>query len=202
MRLPFDGDYPVSSPFGPRAGGFHPGIDYGCPVGTPMIAIADGAVIFAADEGANSGGNHLAVLFDQPPDAGATKYGYMHLSRFDVGVGDHVSVGQQVGLSGGAAGAPGAGNSTGPHLHFWIGTNANTGAVDPAPYLSTQEDDMTEDEVRDIIDRHLTEDTPYGTRIGVWIEHYLHTPLEGFGFTRFQSWLLEAKDAIKKIAQG
>jgi murein DD-endopeptidase MepM/ murein hydrolase activator NlpD len=48
---------------------------------------------------------------------------YAHMSGFKVKVGDRVRQGDPIGYSGGAPGAPGAGTSTGPHLHFGISTN-------------------------------------------------------------------------------
>jgi hypothetical protein len=43
---------------------------------------------------------------------------YAHLSKINVSSGDEVSAGTIIGETGGAEGAPGAGNSQGPHLHF------------------------------------------------------------------------------------
>ena len=76
-------------------------------------------------------GNHLVVFLDSPPDPSAPKAGYMHLSVRRQ-TGDRVSEGQVIGRSGNT------GHSTGPHLHFWMGNNANVGAVDPTPFFSTQ----------------------------------------------------------------
>ena len=52
---------------------------------------------------------------------------YMHMSSRSVSVGDSVSQGQQLGISGST------GNSTGPHLHF--GVMINGSYVDPLNYL-------------------------------------------------------------------
>ena len=50
---------------------------------------------------------------------GAT-YTYCHLSRLAIVPGQVVAAGSPVGLSGGQPGSPGAGNTTGPHIHFGI----------------------------------------------------------------------------------
>lgn len=59
---------------------------------------------------------------------------YCHLSEFKVSQGQEVSQGQVIALSGGEPGTPGAGVSTGPHLHF--GMQLNGEWVDPLLYVS------------------------------------------------------------------
>ncbi len=57
-----------------------------------------------------------------------------HMSRIDVTRGQWVNEGEIIGLTGGAKGTPGAGNSTGPHLHWELRTNSNfsqNGWLDP-----------------------------------------------------------------------
>jgi hypothetical protein len=130
MRFPFDGSFPVNSPWGEREGGFHRGIDFGLPEGTPVVSVGDGMVFAAQFE--TDGGNHLVILLDSPPDPSAPKAGYMHLREFSVQVGERVSEGQVVGISD-TTGA----SVTGPHLHFWMGNDANVGAVDPTPFFGT-----------------------------------------------------------------
>ena len=131
MRYPFDGSYAVTSPWGWRPGGTHHGVDFGIPNGTPVISVGDGVVSLAAYE--SDGGNHLVIRLDRPPDPSAPKAGYMHLQGFAVQLGERVSEGQVVGWSD----STGAGVA-GPHLHFWMGNNANVGAVDPTPFFSTE----------------------------------------------------------------
>ena len=114
--------YKVTSDFGtrkdPNGSGVHHhgGIDYAMPVGTPVLAAADGVVdtVTTQANAHRSMGTYIVIKHD-----GFYTY-YGHLSRTLVRVGDTVRQGQQIALSGGAKGAPGAGSSTGPHLHFEV----------------------------------------------------------------------------------
>jgi len=114
--------FKVSSDFGarkdPNGGGrqHHNGIDYEMPVGTPVLAAADGIVdtVTVQANSARSYGRYIVLKHE-----GFYTY-YAHLSKSLVKVGQKVRQGQQIGLSGGAKGAPGSGSSTGPHLHFEI----------------------------------------------------------------------------------
>jgi len=116
FQTPVPKGTPVTSPYGPRAGGrgvkagFHPGVDYGVVVGTPIKAAATGIVT----ETGNGGGWGNYVLISH----GSYSTRYAHLSKINVHKGQQVNQGDVIGLSGGAKGAPGSGNSTGPHLHF------------------------------------------------------------------------------------
>jgi len=110
----------ISSPFGPRWGSFHEGIDLPCPVGTPVKAGDGGTVYFAGYQGAR--GN--VVMIDH--QNGMTSY-YEHNSVLLVKAGDKVYKGQEIALSGST------GHSTGPHCHFQI--NVNGTPVNPVPYL-------------------------------------------------------------------
>ena len=107
----------------------HPGMDIPTPVGTKVIAPMDGEVVVAD--------------FNFNPLCGATididyKNGFWsrfcHLSRIDVKQGDEVKQGQVVGLSSGKVGEPGAGKTTGPHLHFALKKNGDL--VDPIEYVN------------------------------------------------------------------
>jgi murein DD-endopeptidase MepM/ murein hydrolase activator NlpD len=111
---------PITSPFGPRWGGFHPGIDIGVPTGTPIHAAAAGTVIWC---GWQSGYGNLVVIDHH--DGIATAYG--HQSRIAVGCNQEVAQGQVIGYSGCT------GFCTGPHLHFEVRLNGTP--VDPIGYL-------------------------------------------------------------------
>lgn len=106
-----------------RPGHQHAGIDYAVPVGTPVRAPASGVIDVA---GARQGyGNAIYINF-----GGGTTGRFGHLSKFNVKPGDYVDAGDVIGYSGGAAGEPGSGRSTGPHLHYEVRQGGR--AVDPA----------------------------------------------------------------------
>ena len=119
--------YRMTSPFGLRAdpilgiGKRHTGMDFACPPGNPVYATGDGTVILVKHERGGYG-NHIEV------DHG---FGYVtryaHLSRTDVEVGQKVSRGDCLGLSGRS------GRITGPHLHYEVIYRKNY--VNPALYM-------------------------------------------------------------------
>jgi murein DD-endopeptidase MepM/ murein hydrolase activator NlpD len=92
--------------------------DIPLPVGTNLYALVGGTVTYAGPAG--SCGNTVTV---HTPDQQADVT-YCHLSHVEVEAGEPVAAGHRIGRSGGAAGAPGAGTSTGPHLHLQITTAA------------------------------------------------------------------------------
>ncbi|MBQ8952432.1 MAG: M23 family metallopeptidase [Eubacterium sp.] len=111
----------ISSGFGARWGTTHRGIDIPCPVGSNVIASNNGTVVHVGWYG--TAGNAVIV------DCGdGLKNYYYHLSAFKVNVGDVVTAGQIIALSGNT------GNSTGPHLHFGVSINGQY--VDPTNYLN------------------------------------------------------------------
>jgi len=92
-----------------EAGAYHSGLDIAKPTGSVVLAPADGVVILAADHPFTLEGNLLMI------DHGmGLNTAFLHLSRIDVHVGDHVRRGQAVALSGAT------GRATGPHLHWAI----------------------------------------------------------------------------------
>ncbi len=109
MYDPFTGKYVITNDWPEHiARGSLGGIDWAMPVGTPLPAPSDGNLTFIPFNGT---GGHTAVI--TRPDGSRTQY--MHMSQF--GITGPIRQGQTVGLSGGAYGAPGAGSSTGPHVH-------------------------------------------------------------------------------------
>ncbi len=89
----------------------HNGVDIGrLPVGSPVMASADGTVIISKTSGWN-GGYGLYIVVSHP---NGTQTLYSHLSRVSVSTGQRVEQGQTIGALGNT------GKSTGPHLHFEI----------------------------------------------------------------------------------
>lgn len=115
--------------------GEHSGLDLrtllnGFPaMGLPVRAVANGTVVKIVNNGKYTGnaiylqhgGNFLSV--------------YLHLSKITVVEDQFVPVGKVIALSGGLAGLPGSGLSTGPHLHFEVRLNGIP--VNPLDYLPT-----------------------------------------------------------------
>lgn len=111
--LPLAQDFSITSGFGVRADpmthqpSMHEGIDFVAPVGTPVLATADGKVLRSGFSGAY--GEMVDVLH---ADGFVSRYA--HLSRRHVNEGDKVERGQLLGLLGNT------GRSTGPHLHYEV----------------------------------------------------------------------------------
>lgn len=95
----------------------HRAIDWATPTGTAVWASSGGTVSIA---GWQSGYGY--VVYINHPDGNQTRYG--HLSKILVSVGQKVSQGQKIALSGNT------GRSTGPHLHFEL----RVGGVPVNPY--------------------------------------------------------------------
>jgi murein DD-endopeptidase MepM/ murein hydrolase activator NlpD len=122
----------VSSPFGVRVHPvthrvrLHRGVDLAVPLGTPVVATAAGRVLSSG----RRGGYGLAVeIGHRGADGFSTSTLYAHLSALPVGlrVGSRVRRHSVIGFSGGVG--PGAGVSTGPHVHYEV--RLRGAAVDP-----------------------------------------------------------------------
>ncbi|WP_448101971.1 M23 family metallopeptidase [Luteibacter jiangsuensis] len=90
----------------------HSGMDIAVPEGTPVKAPAAGVVTFAKPDLYLTGGT---LLLDHGFGLSSN---FLHLSRIDVKVGQHVRQGQVIGAAGKT------GRATGPHLHWgfnWFG---------------------------------------------------------------------------------
>src|SRR3954469_15187254 len=96
----------------------HPAVDIPVPVGTPFYAVTAGTAITFNDAYCGYG---VQLNGD---DGG--NYVYCHASTRTFSGSKRVATGVQLGGSGGRPGAPGAGNSTTPHLHFQLHYPAST----------------------------------------------------------------------------
>lgn len=117
----------ITSGFGYRgdigvegASTYHKGIDIGVPIGSKVIASADGTVEVAGDSA--SAGNWIRINHGN-----GVKTVYMHNSRLLVSVGQVVKQGDVIAMSGNT------GISGGPHLHFGVMLNGEY--VDPLDYV-------------------------------------------------------------------
>jgi murein DD-endopeptidase MepM/ murein hydrolase activator NlpD len=120
----------ITTPYGKVgkhwSSGKHTGVDFAVPVGTPILAVADGKIENA------SWGKAYGKQIVQKVDGGWVIYA--HLNALRVKPGRKVKKGQIIGESGST------GNSTGPHLHFelrdkirWTGGKA----LDPKEILAS-----------------------------------------------------------------
>lgn len=100
----------ISSPFGPRHGHCHKGVDIAAPIGTPVRAAAMGKVVFSGRQGTY--GN---VVIIKHPNGYHTVYA--HLKKIYVKTNEDIRCGQRIALVGST------GRSTGPHLHFEVREN-------------------------------------------------------------------------------
>lgn len=114
IRLPFVGKFPITFKFGSQpnwyvkiAGYPHNGLDFGCPVGTPILACDDGVIRYA-DNVPDADGIGINISHEW----GLSQY--WHLSRCVAKYGQKVKKGDIIGYSGST------GWATGPHLHFGI----------------------------------------------------------------------------------
>ena len=108
----------------------HSGMDFAAPVGTEIMATADGIVRSAEYPKTNkSYGNR--VIIDHG-DIFSTSYS--HMQKYIVEVGQSVVKGEIIGYVGST------GLSKGPHLHYEIMKNGKY--VDPQDYLDIQQDNM------------------------------------------------------------
>jgi murein DD-endopeptidase MepM/ murein hydrolase activator NlpD len=99
---------------------FHRGLDISARRGTPIMAPADGIVVFAGRHGG------LGRTVRVSHDFGFTTV-YGHLDKISVEPGDELYRGQEIGHLGNS------GRSTGPHLHYEVHVDGK--AVNPLFYI-------------------------------------------------------------------
>jgi len=128
-----------TSGFGMRWGRMHNGADIGAPLGTPVVAAADGIVVMACLTNARPCGGYGTLVAIDHGGGVVTRYAHATPANVLVRVGDRVQVGQQITRVGTY------GDSTGPHLHFEIlqGGSVTSGFIDPVPFLRARGVDLT-----------------------------------------------------------
>lgn len=108
-RQPFEGNYPITQKYGEKdTSDFHTGIDYACPIGTPILAAEEGYVYKVGYD--HTGYGYCVII--QHPDGNATLYAHLSNSNPMVYNNKRVKRSEVIGYS------SSTGNSTGPHLHF------------------------------------------------------------------------------------
>jgi murein DD-endopeptidase MepM/ murein hydrolase activator NlpD len=112
-------------PYGGTSGGrlqVHLGVEFVNPRGTPILAAADGTVVYAGDDSirlvgprSNYYGNVVIIGHDFTDAAGLPVYTlYGHMDRIEVEAGQRVQQGMHIGKVGDS------GIAQGPHLHFEV----------------------------------------------------------------------------------
>lgn len=130
----------ITSPFGMRQDPMdkskqqmHKGIDIRCKHDA-VLATENGGKVVAVNQNVNTaGGKSITVEYNRE-DGSKVQTTYMHLSEVNVKVGDAVSAGQKIGVTGNTGT-----RTTGEHLHFGVKTIAADGTsrdVDPSCYLA------------------------------------------------------------------
>lgn len=121
----------VNSPYGPRWGRMHHGIDFHLKTGDTVVSAFDGIVRYAEF---NKGGYGNCVIV-RHLNGLETLYG--HLSKIEVVVDQYVKAGELLGLGGST------GRSDGPHLHFE--TRYKDYSFDPFKYIDKESKSLTSD---------------------------------------------------------
>ncbi|MFC9391258.1 M23 family metallopeptidase [Streptomyces venezuelae] len=104
--------------------GYHTGLDFAAPTGTPLKAV-HGATVKSAGWSGSYGYRIVLELSD------GTEVWYCHLSSMTVSAGQTVGTGETIGRVGAT------GNVTGAHLHLEVHTAGGDG-IDPAQWLRSK----------------------------------------------------------------
>jgi murein DD-endopeptidase MepM/ murein hydrolase activator NlpD len=118
VRYPFD-EARLNQPFT----FFHPGIDLGGALGTPIYPIENGVIEF--EEYSNYGYGNTVIVNHR----NGLKSRYAHLQKITIKVGDEVTTKTQIGTLGST------GHSTGPHVHLETYKEGKT--IDPRTVLGS-----------------------------------------------------------------
>ena len=134
LGRPFSAEYrqwaAQNYPYGSRGGGgyvLHTGMDIGNPMGTPLLALADGQVAYAGSDATevygafpNYYGQLIVLQLAQPYGDQPLFALYGHVSEIFVQSGQIVQTGERIG----AVGMTGI--ALGPHLHFEVRVGENS----------------------------------------------------------------------------
>jgi len=113
----------ITSPFGPRWGTNHNGIDISRGVNDPIVAAFDGVVTAVGYD--NERGNYVIIDSVVNDENVQTRYQHLVDNSIVVNIDDTVVAGQSIGTMGTT------GFSTGIHLHFETRTGSSVTPVDP-----------------------------------------------------------------------
>jgi len=160
----------------------HNGIDYGCPVGSPVVASAAG-VVTKIDTEADGYGLHVRI---QHPNGSKPEYRtiYAHLSEVGCKLNQKVAQGEQIARSGNS------GFSTTPHVHFELRpepqqNNGYNGAVDPTPYFENTTETPTTDPTEDTAEPTTNKATVVWSSLNIRPETNTMTPAIGLVYAGF-----------------
>jgi hypothetical protein len=109
----------------------HNGYDFGISY-QPVLAAASGTVMFSGWNGPSESDGYGQMILINHHNGYVTLYG--HLSTLEVRKGDHVTAGEEIGISGST------GHSSGPHLHFSVFHNCNV--TDPYGWTGSGHDPL------------------------------------------------------------
>ena len=182
----------ITSPFGMRQDPMdksrqqmHKGIDIRCKHDA-VLATENGGKVVAVNQNVNTaGGKSITVEYNRE-DGSKVQTTYMHLSEVNVKVGDAVSAGQKIGVTGNTGT-----RTTGEHLHFGVKTIAADGTsrdVDPSCYLAeiAQKDNIKQQALyngNDLLAKYKT-DVPSNTESmspDAWMKKLLSSEDSGVG---------------------
>jgi len=178
IRWPTDSKR-ITSPFGPRWGAFHDGVDIGAikpgVEGDNIYAVADGEVVISKVNGGGvtkGYGYYIAIRHN----GFCTLYG--HLQGLILKVGDKVKAGQVIGKMGST------GTSTAAHLHFRLiegntvlfnqdSSGKTRGSINPEPFLREaseviQTSNPTKEEANKVEGDKPIEVPPWATEAWEW----------------------------------
>ncbi len=115
--------------------GLHFGLDFGMPCGTPLIAVADGQVMFV--DNFNFGSRPHNVILQHPQLGLSSLYGHL-LQTSELVEGTWVTQGQLIGYSG----DPDETCESRPHLHYELRSLDYRTAINPIPYIDANWDTL------------------------------------------------------------